>query len=35
MTDREQRVREIAYFLWLEEGRPKARPNAIGWPPRR
>jgi Protein of unknown function (DUF2934) len=22
MDDREQRVREIAYFLWIEDGRP-------------
>jgi hypothetical protein len=22
MNDRDQRIREIAYFLWLEEGRP-------------
>jgi hypothetical protein len=23
MTDRSDRVRELAYFLWLEEGRPE------------
>ena len=23
MTDRDQRIREIAYFLWLEEGSPE------------
>ncbi len=23
MTDREDRIREIAYFLWLEEGSPQ------------
>ena len=23
MTDREDRVRQLAYFLWLEEGRPQ------------
>jgi hypothetical protein len=23
MEDREQRIREIAYFLWLEEGSPE------------
>lgn len=23
MTDREERIRELAYFLWLEEGRPE------------
>ena len=23
MTDRDQRVREIAYFLWLDEGCPE------------
>jgi Protein of unknown function (DUF2934) len=23
MTDREQRIRDIAYFLWLEEGSPE------------
>ncbi len=23
MTDRNDRVREFAYFLWLEEGRPE------------
>jgi hypothetical protein len=23
MTDREQRIRDIAYFLWLEEGCPE------------
>jgi hypothetical protein len=23
MIDREQRIRDIAYFLWLEEGRPE------------
>ena len=23
MTDRGDRIREIAYFLWLEEGRPE------------
>jgi hypothetical protein len=23
VTDREQRIRDIAYFLWLEEGRPE------------
>jgi hypothetical protein len=23
MTDREERIREIAYFLWLEEGSPE------------
>jgi hypothetical protein len=23
MTDRKQRIREIAYFLWLEEGCPE------------
>jgi hypothetical protein len=22
MSDREDRIREIAYFLWLDEGRP-------------
>jgi hypothetical protein len=22
MTDRDDRIREIAYFLWIEEGRP-------------
>jgi hypothetical protein len=22
MTDRDKRIREIAYFLWLEDGRP-------------
>jgi hypothetical protein len=25
MTDREQRIRDIAYFLWLEEGSPEGR----------
>ncbi len=25
MTDRDQRIREIAYFLWLEEGSPEGR----------
>jgi hypothetical protein len=25
MTDREQRIREIAYFLWENEGRPDDR----------
>ena len=24
MTDRNQRIRDIAYFLWLEEGRPES-----------
>jgi hypothetical protein len=23
MTDRDERVREIAYFLWLDEGSPE------------
>ena len=23
MTDRDDRIREIAYFLWLDEGRPE------------
>jgi hypothetical protein len=23
MTDRDERIREIAYFLWLEDGRPE------------
>jgi hypothetical protein len=23
MTDREDRIREIAYFLWLDEGSPE------------
>jgi Protein of unknown function (DUF2934) len=23
MTDREERIRELAYFLWLEEGCPE------------
>jgi hypothetical protein len=23
MTDRDERIREIAYFLWLEEGCPE------------
>ena len=23
MTERDDRIREIAYFLWLEEGRPE------------
>ena len=23
MTDRDDRIRELAYFLWLEEGRPE------------
>ena len=23
MTDRDERIREIAYFLWLEEGAPE------------
>ena len=23
MTDRNDRIREMAYFLWLEEGRPE------------
>ena len=23
MTDRDERIRELAYFLWLEEGRPE------------
>ena len=23
MTDREERVRQIAYFLWLDEGSPE------------
>ena len=23
MTDRDERIREIAYFLWLEEGYPE------------
>jgi Protein of unknown function (DUF2934) len=23
MTDRDERIREIAYFLWLEEGSPE------------
>jgi hypothetical protein len=23
MTDRDKRIREIAYFLWLEDGRPE------------
>ena len=34
MSDRDERVREIAYFLWLEEDLPKARPSVIGSPPR-
>jgi hypothetical protein len=25
MTDRDDRIREIAYFLWLEEGCPEGR----------
>jgi hypothetical protein len=25
MDDREQRIRDIAYFLWEEEGRPEGR----------
>jgi Protein of unknown function (DUF2934) len=25
MTDRDERVRELAYFLWLEEGRPEGQ----------
>ncbi len=25
MTDREQRIRDTAYFLWLEEGSPEGR----------
>ncbi len=25
MTDRDDRIREIAYFLWLEEGQPEGR----------
>ncbi len=23
MTDRDERIREIAYFLWLDEGSPE------------
>jgi hypothetical protein len=25
MTDRDERVRELAYFLWLEEGCPEGQ----------
>jgi Protein of unknown function (DUF2934) len=25
MADRDERVRELAYFLWLEEGRPEGQ----------
>ena len=28
MTDRETRVQEIAYQLWLQEGRPEGRADA-------
>lgn len=28
MNDREQRIRDIAYFLWLEEGSPEGRPES-------
>jgi hypothetical protein len=27
MTDREQRIRDVAYFLWLEEGCPEGEPE--------
>jgi hypothetical protein len=27
MSDREQRVREIAYFLWLDDGSPLGDPE--------
>ncbi len=32
MTDRNDRIREIAYFLWLEKGCPEGRLNVIGSP---
>ena len=25
MTDRDERIRELAYLLWLEEGRPEGQ----------
>lgn len=28
MTDREERIREIAYFLWLNEGSPEGREDS-------
>jgi Protein of unknown function (DUF2934) len=33
MDDKEQRIREIAYSLWEEEGYPEGRAESIG--PRR
>ena len=30
MTDRNDRIREIAYFLWLEKAAPKAGRSVIG-----
>ena len=34
MTDRNDRIRESAYFLWLEEGRLKTRRSVIDLPPK-
>jgi hypothetical protein len=33
MTDRDERIREIAYFLWLEDGRPEGEADRH-WPPK-
>jgi hypothetical protein len=33
MPDRNDRIREIAYFLWLDEGRPDGEEGRIGPPP--
>ena len=30
MDDREQRIRELAYFIWLEEGRPEGQRSGTG-----
>jgi hypothetical protein len=31
MNHREDRIREIAYFLWVEEGRPDGQANRHWW----